>query len=133
MRESTIESYLVEQCELYGATCEKFKSPGRKNVPDRLCTWPGQRFTEWGEARQHPADVDMVELKAPGKEPNDGQLRDHKRRRQMGQRVFVIDTKTGVDMYIRMARRRMIGDDVEECETTIRGDGLRSGARRGAF
>lgn len=111
MRESTIESYLVEQCELYGATAEKFKSPQRKNVPDRICTWPGPKVGEFGEARQMPADVDMVELKATGEEPNAGQLRDHARRRRMGQRVFVIDSKPAVDVYVQMARKRMLRDE----------------------
>lgn len=105
MRESIIESYLVEQVELYGGLCEKFKSPQRAKVPDRICTWPNQM------EYQAVADIDFVELKATGETPDDGQLRDHKRRRERGARVYVIDSKTGVDLYVRMARKRMLGDE----------------------
>lgn len=95
MRESIIESYLVEQVELYGGVAEKFKSPQKKNVPDRLCSWPFN-------------DHDFVELKATGEEANAAQVRDHNRRRRMGHRVYVIDSKTGVDIYVLMARKRML-------------------------
>lgn len=106
MRESKIEKYLREQVELYGGTCEKFKSPQRKNVPDRICCWPHPESDE----DLAGGEIDFVELKATDEEPNEGQARDHKRRRRMGFRVFVIDTMTGVDIYVRMARKRMVGD-----------------------
>lgn len=87
MREFTVEKYFVEQVTLAGGVAEKFKSPGRKNVPDRLCSWP---------LGYH----DFVELKATGEKPTPGQLRDHKRRRAMGHRVWVISSKDQVDRYI---------------------------------
>lgn len=94
MRESTIEKYLVEQVELYGGLCEKHVSPGRRGVRDRVCLWP-YGYTDW------------VETKAPGEKPEPHQERDHARLRRLGHRVYVIDTKTGVDIYVKMARQRM--------------------------
>lgn len=89
MRESSIETYLKREVKRAGGVAEKFKSPGRKNVPDQIVTWLAPM-------------LDYVELKAPGKKPNKGQLRDHARRRRRGYSVFVIDTKAGVDEFIRV-------------------------------
>lgn len=100
MRESEIEKYLVEQVELYGGICEKHVSPGRRGVRDRVCLWP-HGFTDW------------VELKKPGEKPEPHQERDHARLRRLGHRVFVIDSKTAVDVYVRTARQRM---NIEEGE-----------------
>jgi len=69
---------------------ELFVSPGKRDVPDCIITWPGL--------------VDMAETKAPGKKPRDGQIRDHARRQRYGMTVQVIDTIGKVDDYI--ARRR---------------------------
>jgi hypothetical protein len=88
MKESTVEKYLVEQVTAYGGLCEKFVSPGRRDVPDRLVTW------------LHGC-MDFIELKAPGKKPRAGQLRDHRDRAARGVRVLVIDDRKGVDDYIR--------------------------------
>lgn len=87
MRESSIEKYLVRQVKRAGGEAEKFTSPGRKNVPDRLVTW------------LYPM-TDFVELKATGEKPNAGQRRDHARRRRRGYSVFVIDSKAGVDRFV---------------------------------
>lgn len=92
MRESAIEKYLVKRVAECGGVAEKFVSPGRKNVPDRLCQWVGY--------------IDFVELKATGVEPNAGQLRDHARRLQLGHEVWVIDSKERVDTYIDYCLRR---------------------------
>ncbi len=88
MKESVIERYLVQEVEKRGGLCEKFVSPGRRSVPDRIITWP------FGV-------VHFVELKAPGKVPRIDQLRDHARRRALGVRVFIIDDKAGVDFLCR--------------------------------
>lgn len=95
--EGKVEDYLAEQVELHGGTCEKFVSPNRKNVPDRLVCWPN--------SINHPFPlVDFVETKAPGKGANDGQKRDHDRRRAMGYEVLVLNTRELVDGYIRLRR-----------------------------
>lgn len=84
MLERDIEQYLVRRIKRLGGMAEKFTSPGRRSVPDRLVTLPGGR-------------VVFIELKAPGKNPTENQLRDHQRRRNLGCEVMVIDTKEGVD------------------------------------
>lgn len=79
MRESLIERALVQRVKDLGGLCDKFTSPGRRGVPDRVVTLPGNR-------------VIWVELKAPGKQPTPLQQRDHDRRRALGCDVRVIDS-----------------------------------------
>lgn len=93
MRESAIENYLVRKVKEHGGVAEKFKSPQKKNVPDRVCSWPLQK-------------VDFVELKATGESPTDAQSRDHKRRLILGHYVWVLDCKEDVDGYLRYCVRR---------------------------
>jgi hypothetical protein len=92
--ESDIEEYLVKQCAKHGAVAEKFKSPQKSHVPDRIVLWPD---------RPHglAAEITFVECKRPGEKPTKMQARDHERRRALGFRVDVIDTYDGVDGYIR--------------------------------
>jgi hypothetical protein len=87
MLEKDIEQYLVRKVKAAGGLCEKFTSPGRRSVPDRIITMLGGR-------------IFFVELKAPGKKPTVKQLADHKRRLELGCNVLVIDTKEGVDDLI---------------------------------
>lgn len=89
-RESKIEAYFVEQVEKHGGMCEKFTSPGKRHVPDRIVTWPA-----YGWARVH-----FVELKTIGGKLESGQERDHARRRRLGCRVEVIWTRAQVDEYV---------------------------------
>lgn len=87
MKEKVVERYLVDQIEKRGGTCEKFTSPARRSVPDRICSMRrGQLF--------------FVEVKRPGEDATKAQQRDHARRRARGFLVFVIDTKEGVDYLI---------------------------------
>lgn len=90
MRESKVEKLLREGVEAAGGMCEKFVSPGKRGVPDRIVTWPGE--------------VHFVELKKPGESPEEYQLRDHDRRRSMRQMVFVLDSHEAVTWYIRVGR-----------------------------
>jgi hypothetical protein len=89
--ESSIEKYLVEQVKLHDGMCEKFVSPGKKFVPDRIVTWPAFSF----------ARVHFVEAKTIGGELSEGQKRDHARRRKLGCHVFVLWTKQQVDEYVQ--------------------------------
>ncbi len=91
MRESDVESYLVTRVERIGGMCEKFVSPQRRSVPDRLVTHKGRMFP--------------VELKAPGKAPDEGQLRDHARRLKLGVEVHVLDCREDVDLFIERILR----------------------------
>lgn len=93
-----------------GGRSYKFKSPMRRNVPDRLdllgmnnaartlvsiVEHHGGKL-ELCEAhkwvRQIVADaVQFTECKAPGRKPNKGQVREHRRLRDMGYKVNVFD------------------------------------------
>lgn len=79
MLEKQIEQALVQRVKDLGGTCEKFTSPGRRAVPDRIVTLPGGRII-------------FVECKSPGKKPTVLQQLDHERRRLMGCDVRVIDS-----------------------------------------
>jgi hypothetical protein len=84
--EGKIEAALVKRVKALGGMAEKFTSPGRRSVPDRLVTLPQGR-------------VIFVELKAPGKEPTEKQSKDHKRRRALGCDVRVIDNMDDVNAF----------------------------------
>lgn len=70
----------MRRVKALGGLCEKFASPGRRSVPDRIITMPN-------------GQIIFVELKAPNKKPTDAQLKDHERRRALGCDVRVIDNK----------------------------------------
>lgn len=76
--EKDVEVAFTKRVKELGGTAEKFTSPNRRSVPDRLVTLPGNV-------------VVFVELKRPGKVPTEAQARDHKRRRALGCDVRVID------------------------------------------
>lgn len=86
MLEKEIEAMLVKRVKALGGLCEKFTSPGRRAVPDRIVTLPGGRII-------------FVELKRPGGKPTELQLRDHARRRTLGCDVRVIDSKEQIDAF----------------------------------
>lgn len=79
MLEKTIEKALVARVAKLGGMAEKFTSPSKRSVPDRIVTLPGN----W---------IIFVELKSPGKRPTSAQARDHEKRRALGCDVRVIDT-----------------------------------------
>ena len=86
MLEKQIERALVRRVKDLGGLCEKFVSPGRRSVPDRIVTLPGGRII-------------FVELKATGKRPTLLQMRDHQRRRDLGCDVRVIDNLDDVKVF----------------------------------
>jgi hypothetical protein len=93
MLEKQIEAHLVKRCKAWEIMCDKFTSPQRRNVPDRLLTyWRGIVF---------------VELKATGKKPNEGQQRDHARRVEAGACVVWTDSIEGVDMIVDCMVKRI--------------------------
>lgn len=76
----------------YGAMTEKFISPAKRSVPDRLISLNTGR-------------VFFIEFKAPGKKPTALQNSDHEKRRSMRFIVLVIDDvergKVLVDYAVR--------------------------------
>lgn len=77
--EKDIEAFFVRKCQAQGWRAEKFTSPARRSVPDRIVS-------------KNDGTVFFAELKAPGKKPTAKQLDDHKRRQDMGFRVYVVST-----------------------------------------
>lgn len=103
MRESKVESYLRKQVEKAGGTCEKFVSPGKRFVPDRLITWPTGTVIILHPLNQFMnlvAQLDLAETKATNGRVNAGQARDHVRRRKQGATVMVLSSREDVDWYI---------------------------------
>ncbi|MFL0197368.1 VRR-NUC domain-containing protein [Clostridium sp. WILCCON 0269] len=87
MRERDIEKYLVDKIRNAGGKAYKFVSHGNAGVPDRLVLLPGGKII-------------FVELKALGREPTPLQLVQHRRIRNLGFKVLVIDNKQAVDDLI---------------------------------
>lgn len=87
MRESVIEKHLVARAKELGCEVRKVKWIGRNGAPDRLVMFPAilGKPPIW------------VELKAPGKAAEPHQLREHKRLRDYGQFVAVVDSIKGVE------------------------------------
>jgi hypothetical protein len=79
MLEKDVERHFIKHVKGLGGRCEKFTSPARRSVPDRLVTLPG-------------GIIIFVELKASGKKPTPKQLKDHEERRDLGCDVRVIDS-----------------------------------------
>ena len=86
IRERDVEAYGVKRFKAIGGEVRKLKWIGRRGAPDRVLMWKGH--TIW------------IEFKAPGCVPDAHQLREHKRMRLMGQRVYVLDTFKAVDAAI---------------------------------
>lgn len=103
--ERIVEDYLIVRVAVNGGQSEKFTSPNRRFVPDQIVMWPGYRQVvhdpPFFTTRAAGPEVHFVECKAPGEKCTPGQLRDHARRRALGFRVEVLDTKDAVDAYIR--------------------------------
>ncbi len=87
MREADIEKHLVKAIEAARGVARKLKWIGRRSAPDRLIILNGQ--------------VVFVEVKAPGETPDMAQILEHRRLREAGALVFVIDSKAEADWLVR--------------------------------
>lgn len=96
MREATVEAYFIAQVKAHGGEQRKLQWIGRRHGPDRFVKFLG-------------VPVVLVELKRPGKSPRPGQEREIARLREVGVDVRVIDTKRGVDNFIRDMTEWRIG------------------------
>lgn len=106
MRESKIEKYLHDEVTKTGrGTTRKWKSPGRRAVPDRIVIWAagqGMRVKDGSfTCVARPATIHFVEMKAPKKGPRPEQAREHERLRDLGCVVLVLNTKAKVDAYVK--------------------------------
>lgn len=86
--EKNIEAYLRNEVKKLNGRAYKWESPGNNGVPDRIVFLPG-------------GTVHLVELKAPGKKPTALQKNQHLFLNQLGQEVYVIDSKEKVDNFIK--------------------------------
>lgn len=92
--EGKIEKHLVDRVRATGGVVRKLKWLDRSGAPDRMVWWPPE----------HPAraaDIFFVELKAPKKKPNVEQLKEHKKMRDSGLRVIVIDSEEKIDAFVK--------------------------------
>jgi hypothetical protein len=98
MRERDIERALVKGAKELGGEVRKVTWQGRVGAPDRLLMLPvsALRVGRWSSCRSI-----WVELKRPGETPRSSQLREHKRMRNKGQVVVVIDSIEGVEELLR--------------------------------
>ena len=79
MREKQIEQRLVHEVKHLDGLCPKWVSPGLAGVPDRIVLLPGGRIA-------------FAELKAPGQMPRPLQQHRIEQLRQLGFRVYIIDS-----------------------------------------
>ena len=63
-----------------GGLCLKFVSPGWEGAPDRICLFPSGK-------------IFFVEVKRPGAKPRPLQVKRHEELRELGFRVYVLDSK----------------------------------------
>ena len=79
---SISENYIEEDNRKYalkhGCLFDKFTSPSKRSVPDRMLTCP-------------EGLIAFIEYKAPGKKPTPKQWQDHVERRGRGVLVYVVD------------------------------------------
>ena len=87
MSEKEIENYLVRKIKNKKGVAYKFTSPGNSGVPDRLCLLPNGK-------------IFFVELKSPGKKPRALQVNQIRKITNLGQRVYVVDSKEMVDRVL---------------------------------
>lgn len=89
MRESPIESYLVQEVKKLRGEIRKVQWVAHHGAPDRLVWIPGWAFPK------------MPELKAPLKPLQDHQRREHNRLKKMGIVCCKLDSFEDVDRFLR--------------------------------
>lgn len=88
MRELTVERQLVRAIKALGGRADKYRTPARRNAPDRICLFPR-------------ALCFFVECKASGKKPRPGQVREAKRLRALGFEVFTVASRADVGYVVQ--------------------------------
>ena len=85
--EKAIERYLSDCVREAGGVCLKYSNPNMAGYPDRVAIMPNG-VTVW------------VELKSQGKKPSKLQVIRIESMKQLGHKVYVIDSKQGVDLMM---------------------------------
>ncbi len=91
MLEKQLEKSTCDRLTRLGVKAEKFTSPGRRSVPDRMLSLPR-------------AKTIFVEFKAEGKTPTTLQDMDHAWRRAMGFEVWVVSNRTEADALVERVK-----------------------------
>ncbi len=86
-REKNIEQYLVRRVKELGGRAYKFVSPGNNGVPDRIVILPGGK-------------IFFAEMKAPGRKTTALQNMQIKRLKDLGQKVYVLDSRKSIDLCL---------------------------------
>jgi hypothetical protein len=94
MLERDIEKYLIKKVALLGGKAYKFSSPSNRSVPDRLCCLPQGK-------------IKFVECKATNKKPTPLQVKVIEYLRSLGHEVFVVDSKSKVDILINIWKEEL--------------------------
>lgn len=95
MKEREVKKYLLEQAKANGILARKVVWEGRDGAPDWvLMAKAPNPFT--------PGRTLWAELKATGEEPESHQLREHRRMREHGQWVDVLDSEEAIDNAIAL-------------------------------
>lgn len=94
--EKDVEKDGKKKFDALGWSFEKYSSPQKRSVPDRLCGAPATGIW-WPYGL-----IFFIEYKRPGKVATESQQIDHKKRRDMGHLVFVVDCYAQTDVVIEM-------------------------------
>lgn len=87
MLEKMIEKHLTQTTKKYGGTTIKNNDPNKAGMPDRLILLPRGKHA-------------FAEIKAPGKKPRPLQARQIQKLKNLGHKVYIIDTKQKAEQAI---------------------------------
>ena len=88
MREKEIEQALVKKVNDRKGLCLKFISPSMTGIPDRIILLPKGK-------------IGFVETKRPGGEPRPIQKKRIRQFKNLGFKVYVLDSKENIDEIIK--------------------------------
>jgi hypothetical protein len=97
--EKDVEKLLVKRVRDLGGHAYKFRSPGRRSVPDRVVVLPG-------------GYIYFVECKRPGGKLTDGQKREIERLKAWGQRVEVVYNYDDVNELMDYWKHKIINTEL---------------------
>ena len=103
-KEGKVETYFVEQVELYGGITRKAQWIGRRGCPDRFWAFPPTPTPTWkalSEGKVLPTRCGFAEIKSPDGRLDPHQEREIKRLRTAAVVVVVLSSFEDVDDFIR--------------------------------